>query len=334
MWGAIGLAGRSGVTDPSSRARQSAGPASVVAAVMRCVVGSYQSPCSFLQIPVANGAPDGPLAMLSPSNTYQGLTEDAELYPTGVRNYVRIAGADHLQAVAHAQFAKALGARRVAVLSARGDDDFRRFATDVATAGRLLGVDIVRIRYDNEAADFTPAAQAVARARPDAVVVADVLYPESAAVVRAVHAAVGSKIAILLPDGFGLYDDLVALAGPAAEGLYVSQYGIANSKLPPRGAEFLESFARSRPEGAGPDFGAAYGAQAAEILLDALARSDGTRASVTREVFRTRVEDGILGDIRFDRNGDLVDAPFTFVRMVGAPVPNLACVAHVLMCNT
>ena len=40
---------------------------------------------------------------------------------------------------------------------------------------------------------------------------------------------------------------------------------------------------------------------------------------MTREVFRTRVTDGILGDIRFDRNGDLVDAPFTFVRMVGDP---------------
>ena len=69
--------------------------------------------------------------------------------------------------------------------------------------------------------------------------------------------------------------------------------------------------------GAGPDFAAAYGAQAAEIMLDAIARSDGTRASVTREVLRTRVEDGILGDIRFDRNGDLVNAPFTFFRIVG-----------------
>jgi DNA-binding SARP family transcriptional activator/ABC-type branched-subunit amino acid transport system substrate-binding protein len=283
------------------------------------VVGSFQSPCSFLQIPVANLAAEGPLAMLSPSNTFQGLTEDQELYPTGVRNYVRIAGADHLQAIAHARFAKTLGARRVAVLSARGDDDFRTFATDVATAGRRLGVEVLRIEYDNEAADFTPVARAVAQARPDAVVVADILYQESAAVVRAVRAAVGPKIAILLPDGFGLYDDLAALAGPAAKGLYVSQYGIANSKLPPRGREFLQRFALSRPGGAGPDFGAAYGAQAAEILLDAIARSDGTRSSVTREVFRTRVEDGILGDIRFDRNGDLVDAPFTFFRIAGEP---------------
>jgi ABC-type branched-subunit amino acid transport system substrate-binding protein len=54
-----------------------------------------------------------------------------------------------------------------------------------------------------------------------------------------------------------------------------------------------------------------YAAQAAEILLDAIARSDGTRSSVTRELFRTDVEDGILGDIRFDENGDLVEAPVT-----------------------
>ena len=283
------------------------------------VVGSFVSPCSYLQIPVTNEAAEGPLAMLSPSNTYQELTENEELYPSGVRNYVRIAGADHLQAIAHAQLAKSLGAQRVAVLSARGDDYFRRFAEDVGTAGRRLGLDVASLRYDHEARDFAPFARAVARARPDAVVVADILYPESAALIRAVHAAAGPKVAILAPDGFGLYDDLVALAGPAAKEMYVSQYGVANSELPPRGREFLESFARSRPSGAGPDFGAAYGAQAAEILLDAIARSDGTRASVTREVFRARVEDGILGDIRFDRNGDLVDAPFTFFRIVGEP---------------
>lgn len=284
------------------------------------IVGSFVSPCSYLQIPVTNQAPEGPLAMLSPSNTHQGLTEDEDLYPTGVRNYVRIAGAGHLQAVAQVELAKQLGARRVALLSPRGEDPYTRFLTDVPTAGRRLGLDVVSFRYDPESADFTVFARKVAKARPDAVIVGDILTEESAAVIRAVRASVGPKPAILAPDGFSwLYDDLVKLAGPAAKGMYVSQYGIANSKLPPRGREFLRSFADGRPTGAGPDYGAAYGAQAAEILLDAIARSDGTRASVTREVFRTRVEDGILGDIRFDRNGDLVDAPFTFVRIVGDP---------------
>ena len=283
------------------------------------IVGSFVSPCSYFQIPVTNQAPAGPLAMLSPSNTYQGLTEDEELYPTGMRNYVRIAGGDPLQAVAHAELAKQLGARRVAVLSPRGEDPYPRFARDIRTAGRQLGLKVVALRYDRAAGDFAPFARSVARTRPDVLVVADILDRDSAAVTRTARAAVGPEVAILAPDGFGLYEDLIKLLGPAATGMYVSQYGIANEKLPPRGKEFLKSFASGRPTGAGPDYGAAYGAQAAEILLDAIARSDGTRASVTRELFRTRVTDGILGDIRFDRKGDLVDSPFTFVRIGGDP---------------
>jgi hypothetical protein len=39
-------------------------------------------------------------------------------------------------------------------------------------------------------------------------------------------------------------------------------------------------------------------------MLDAIARSDGTRASVTKELLRTRVRDGLIGSFRFDRNGD------------------------------
>jgi ABC-type branched-subunit amino acid transport system substrate-binding protein len=50
-------------------------------------------------------------------------------------------------------------------------------------------------------------------------------------------------------------------------------------------------------------------------MLDAIARSDGTRTSVTRELFRTRVEDGLLGEIRFDRYGDLVEGPVTIYRL-------------------
>ena len=41
--------------------------------------------------------------------------------------------------------------------------------------------------------------------------------------------------------------------------------------------------------------------QAAEVVLDAIARSDGTRASVLEELRATDVKDGILGSFRFDR---------------------------------
>ena len=47
-----------------------------------------------------------------------------------------------------------------------------------------------------------------------------------------------------------------------------------------------------------------YGAQAAQVLLDAIAASDGSRASVTKQMFRRRVRDGLIGSFGFDRKGD------------------------------
>ena len=41
------------------------------------------------------------------------------------------------------------------------------------------------------------------------------------------------------------------------------------------------------------------------MLLAAIARSDGTRASVVRELFRSRTTDGILGSFTTAPTGDL-----------------------------
>jgi ABC-type branched-subunit amino acid transport system substrate-binding protein len=62
---------------------------------------------------------------------------------------------------------------------------------------------------------------------------------------------------------------------------------------------------------------AVYAAQATEVMLDAIARSDGTRASVIDAMFRTRLQDSLIGDIAFDRRGDAVAAPVTVLRVVG-----------------
>ena len=49
---------------------------------------------------------------------------------------------------------------------------------------------------------------------------------------------------------------------------------------------------------------AAYAAQATDVLLDAIARSNGTRSSVTARLMRTKVDDGILGTFSFTPSGD------------------------------
>ena len=53
---------------------------------------------------------------------------------------------------------------------------------------------------------------------------------------------------------------------------------------------------------------AIHGAQAAMIMLDAIAKSDGTRGEVLDGIFETKVTNGLLGTFAFDPNGDPTDA--------------------------
>ena len=289
------------------------------------VIGSFFSFCSGLQIPIANQAAGGPLAMISPSNTVTGLTrpwrgmrpgELEELYPTGQRNYARIAAADHLAPLALAETAQQLGATRVVVLWDREDPDTAAYAADMRRRARELGLEVADSgAWDPTARRFTALAGRVADARPQAVLMTGAAPPHQGALIRDLREALGPDVDLIASDGFAAFEDLISAAGKAAEGMYVGNYGVPNDELPPAGRKFLEELERSGKGERGEDFTAAYGAQAAEILLDAIARSDGTRASVSRELLRTRVKDGILGDIRFDRFGDPVEAPVTIYRI-------------------
>ncbi len=64
--------------------------------------------------------------MVSPSNTYPGLTEGGpgteagepdNYYPTGKRNYARVVWNDQFQGAANAQYAKELGLKKVFILN-------------------------------------------------------------------------------------------------------------------------------------------------------------------------------------------------------------------------
>ena len=67
-------------------------------------------------------------------------------------------------------------------------------------------------------------------------------------------------------------------------------------------------------------FGVLEAAQAAELVLDAIARSDGTRESVLEELQGAEVRNGILGDFRFDR-GDITPVELAIFRVTGATPP-------------
>ena len=90
------------------------------------VIGTFNSGCAAIVIPVLNNAPGGGVAMMSPANTYVCLTEGGpgcdttepdKYYPTGTRNYARVVAHDAYQGAAMAEFMQAQGVKSLYVLN-------------------------------------------------------------------------------------------------------------------------------------------------------------------------------------------------------------------------
>ncbi len=140
------------------------------------------------------------------------------------------------------------------------------------------------------------------------------LDSNAAQVIRALRKRLGTDADVLAPDGLTPLPLLARTAGGAARGVFVSLAGVVTERLPRGGAAFVQRFARTQG-GAAVEPSAVYAAQAAEVVLDAIARSDGTRASVLDALFRTRVRNGLLGDFEFDVRGDITESPVTILRV-------------------
>ena len=89
--------------------------------------------------------------------------------------------------------------------------------------------------------------------------------------------------------------------------------GTPIERLDPAGQRFLHDFGATRPGGQIPAY-SVYAAAATEVLLDAIARSDGTRESVARALGTVRLPDSALGPIALDRRGELTSNPVAVVR--------------------
>lgn len=144
---------------------------------------------------------------------------------------------------------------------------------------------------------------------------AGIAYSDGARVAREIRSRL-PRVQLFAGDGFLAIPDYRKTAGAAAVGTYVSYPSAASVALPAGGQAFLRAFGQTHPRQTATSFSAAYGAAAAETMLTAIARSDGSRASVNRELRRVRIENGILGSFGFTPEGDVTPAPITIVRVV------------------
>jgi ABC-type branched-subunit amino acid transport system substrate-binding protein len=91
--------------------------------------------------------------------------------------------------------------------------------------------------------------------------------------------------------------------------------GVAGvDQLGPEGRAFAADFRRTLA-GAPLEPSAVYAAETMEVALDALARSDGTRASMRGALMRTRIDRGLIGPVRFNASGDIALSPITVLRV-------------------
>jgi branched-chain amino acid transport system substrate-binding protein len=288
------------------------------------VVGGYNSGCVEAQLADLARAQRGPLVLIGTASTYVGLThagagaaagEPEKYQPAGRKSFVRVVVADDVQGASEAMLAKRLGVTRLYVLH---DHDVYGvgIAESVRHAAPKLGVRVVGFDgWNPHAHTYAALARRVGRARADGVFLGgSVDISNGPTVVKDLRAVLGQRVQILLPDGFSPLAAFARLAGPAAEGITMTLPAPAPHRLRGEGRQFAADF--SNALGRPVEFYSATAAQATEILLDAIARSDGTRRSVTREVFETEVRDGILGTFSFDRNGDTTAGSVTVYRVV------------------
>jgi branched-chain amino acid transport system substrate-binding protein len=281
------------------------------------LIGTFNSGCAAIIIPIVNQAPGGGLAMISPANTYGCLTEPCagdepeKYYPSGTRNYVRVAPSDPNQGAVDAKFLQSKGVKSVYILN-----DKEAYGLGVAKnfqgAAKALGMKILGFSaYDPKQPNFQATFTRIKNTNPDAVFIGGLIDENSGQLINDKVAVLGSnsKVKLMLPDGFTTDAVFQRSQGgtPNANGAYFTVAGVGIDKYKGAALKFIDGF-KSQLGGKPVDPYAILGAQAAQVLLKAIENSDGSRSSVIDEIKKVKVDNGLIGSFEFNKNGDITGA--------------------------
>jgi YVTN family beta-propeller protein len=287
------------------------------------VIGAHQSMCTGIELPILDTAPTGPVAVVSPSNTYVGLThqgpqtaadEPERYYPTGVRNYVRVSSPDDGQGAALAELARELRRRRIFVLG-DGDATSAAMSTFVVNAAHALGVGVSGVGQWGQSGPYRGLATRIRRARADAVVITGCICTNGGGLLVGLRKVLGPSVPFLASDNFTCSCDMGGPGAPAAAiGMYITIAGAAAPLLPTVGRTFVGRLFPNRPLADVSTF-VPTAAAAAEALIRSIASSDGSRSDIVAQLTHGRLAGSPVGGVSFDANGDPTHAIFTVFRV-------------------
>jgi branched-chain amino acid transport system substrate-binding protein len=289
------------------------------------VIGTYNSGCAAIQMPILNQAPGGGVPMVSPGNTLVCLTEPSpklckpdepqKYFPTGKRNYVRVVPNDAVQGAGMASFAYEQGVRKPFVLIASDDPTSFGQGMTFANAGKSLGMQIAGIeQYDPNAKSYTDLMKKAQAAGADAVFLGAILEENGAQLIKDKVSVLGPNdgaVKLLAPDGFA-QQSTIDQAGPDAQGMYASLPGRTPGSLTGEGGVFLKELRSQIPDKPIEVF-APYAGQAAEVLVDAI-HTGHDRAGTIAQLFKTQVSPGIVGSFSITPSGDPSPAPISVLK--------------------
>ena len=311
------------------------------------VIGTYNSGCAQVMIPILNKAPGGGLPMVSPGNTLVCLTEPGSIckpnepdvyYPSGTRNYVRVVPNDAVQMAGLASFANEQGIHNPFILVAADDPTSKGQADTFEGAARKLGMNIAgTAQWDQKAKSYTNLMDQAKASGADAVLLAGLLEQNGAQLIKDKVSVLGPNnggVKLLAPDGFA-QNATIDQAGPASAGMFVSQPGKVPGSLTGEGSAFVKEI-KAQVGGEPLEVFAPYAGQAAEVLIAAIQAGDATRAGVISSLFKTHVNDGIVGSFTITPSGDPSPAPVSVSQAAGtftlaktiSPLPQLVAAAR------
>jgi len=283
------------------------------------VIGTFNSGCAAIEIPVLNNAPGGGLLLLSPANTYGCLTEPCagnepeKYYPTGKRSYARVAPSDPNQGAVVAQLMGEQGVKSVYILNDKEAYGLG-VAKNVKGAAESAGIKVMGFAaYTPTSANFEALFQKIKGTNPDAVFVGGLVDENSGQLINDKVAVLGPNngaVKLFLPDGFATDAVFQPKEGGTTKSkdAFFTVAGAPIDQYKGKGGEFAKRFQDQVLKGKPVDPYAILAVQAMDVVLNAIEKSDGTRADVIKKVFETKVDDGYIGGFSFNENGDVTGA--------------------------
>ncbi len=276
-------------------------------------IGTYNSGCAAVEIPILNEAG---LAMLSPANTYAGLTHSApgtesgepdKYYPSGTRNYARVVASDDFQGRVGAAFMKnELGVTSVFVL-----DDKELYGKGVAdafaAAAKGIGLEVAgQEGWDKDAPNYTALMTKIKATGADGIYIGGVEPNNGGQLVKDKVAVLGDneQVKLVVADGFVISSLITNAGADNVEGAYGTAPTLPANQIAGAGAQIVDGFQAQIGATTPIEVYTIYAIAAAQVALDAIARSDGTREGVVSAVFETDLSDSVIGPLSFSSEGD------------------------------